>query len=82
LKPFGGRGEVLPEVFQGNVEFRWIELNPHQEEVGVFIGMLVGMEDVPIVAVNEVRHRSHNAFLVRTADQQDGGIFHGKLVIW
>jgi hypothetical protein len=40
--------------------------------------MLVGVNDVSVVAKNKVGDRGVDAFLVGTIDQQDGGGIHGK----
>jgi hypothetical protein len=38
--------------------------------------MLVGVEDVGAVPIENLRKRSDEAFAIRAADEQGGGLFH------
>src|SRR5216684_2221965 len=82
LELFGYRREVLGEVGevfirQIDVEVFGIELNAHQEEARFLISMFVGVEDVAVMAVDEVSDRGDFALLIGTGDEEDGGGFHG-----
>ena len=71
---FAEIGEVfLREV---DVEIFGIELDAHQEEAGLFVGVLVGVQDVAAVAVDEVGDGGDFAFAVGAGDEEDGGGFH------
>src|SRR5271169_3570097 len=77
-------GEIS-EVFIGeiDVEVFGIELDTHQEETGLFVGVFVGVQDVAVVAVDEVGDGGDFAFGVGTTDEQDSGVLHsldGRLV--
>jgi len=68
---FGEISEVfIGEVFlsQINVEVFGIELDAHEEEPGLLVGVFVGVEDVAAVAVDEVGDGSDFAFLVGAGD--------------
>ncbi len=76
---FGEVGEVfIGEIFvrKINVEVFGIELDAHQEEAGLFVGVFVGVQDVAAVAVDEVGDGGDFAFGVRAGDEEDGGVLH------
>ena len=68
--------KCLPEVSEIDVEIFRIELDPHQEQTGLFVGVFVGVQDVAVVAVDEVGNRRDFAFASGQADQEDGRILH------
>jgi hypothetical protein len=41
--------------------------------------MFVGVERIAVSAINEIVNRGVQAFLIGTADEQDGGVFHAAL---
>ena len=43
--------------------------------------MLIGEEDVAVVAENEFRNRGDDAFAVGAGDEKDGGVVHKRLLI-
>src|SRR5580698_650362 len=67
---------MFPEVAQRDVEVFGIELNPHQKQAGLFVGMFVGMKDIAAVPVYEVGDSGDLAFGIRAGDEQYGGGFH------
>ena len=71
-------GEI-GEVFVGevDVEIFGIELDAHQEESGFFVGVFVGVQDVAVVAVDEVGDGGDFAFGVGATDEEDGRVLHG-----
>src|SRR6185437_15540561 len=75
VEAFRDRVEVAGKISQVDVEIRGIEFHPHQKQIRTFIGVLVGMQDVPVVAIDEVGDSRHNTFLIGTAEQKDGGAF-------
>ncbi len=73
LELFGDGREVFAEggeIFVGeiDVEVLGIELDSHQEESGLFVGMFVGVQDVAAVAVDEVGDGGDFAFGVGAGD--------------
>jgi hypothetical protein len=81
LEPFGNGSELFAEVGKGlirqiNIEIFGIELHPHQEQTGLFVGMFVGVQDVSVVAINEVGDGCDFALAVRAGDQEDGRVLH------
>jgi hypothetical protein len=68
---------VPAEVSEVDIKVFGIELDTHEEESGLFVGMFVGMEDVAIMAVDEIGDGGDFAFLVGAGDEQDGGVLHG-----
>ena len=79
LKGFCNGREVLAEVGkiflrQIDVEVFGIELDPHQKQAGLFVGVLVGVQDVPVVPVDEVGDGRDFALAVGAGDEQDGGM--------
>jgi hypothetical protein len=75
VKALGNGAEVAGKVRELDVEISGIEFHAHQEKIGVFVGMLVGVKNISIVAKDEIGNGRHDAFLVGTAQQKDGGIF-------
>ena len=69
--------KCLPKSARVDVEVFGIELDAHQEQAGLFVAVLVGVQDVAVVPVNEVGDGGDFALAVRTGDEQDGGILHG-----
>ncbi len=59
-----------------DVEVLGIELDPHQEQPRLFVGMLVGVQDVAAVPEHEVGNGRDLALAVRAGDQEDSGILH------
>ena len=70
---------MAAEISQVDVEIRRIEFHTHQKQIRTFIGVFVGVQDVSIVAINEVGNRRHNTFLIGTAEQKNGGAFRHVL---
>ncbi len=51
----GDRREVLAEIRPSKIsKLGGIELDAHQEEIGIFVAMLIGVQDVAVVAKNKV----------------------------
>jgi hypothetical protein len=72
----GERREVTVEIGKWKIEIGGIEFDPHEEEVGFGVAMLIGEEDVAVVAEDEVGDLGDHALAVGTTDEQDGRIFH------
>jgi hypothetical protein len=71
---FAEVGEIT--IAEINVEVFGIELDTHEEETGLFVGVFVGVQDVAVVAVDEVGDGGDFALAVRAGDEEDGGILH------
>src|SRR5580692_2833103 len=71
---FGEIGQIF--IGEIDVEVSGIELDAHQEESGLFVSVLVGMQDITAVAVDEVGDGGDLAFGVGATDEQDGGVLH------
>ena len=76
----GNRREVLTEVGEVNVEIFGIELHAHQEESGLFVGMFVGVQDVAVVAEDEVGNGRDFALCVGATNQENCAILHAVTV--
>jgi hypothetical protein len=72
---FGEIGEVF--VAEIDVEVFGIELDAHQKQARLFVGMLVRVQNVAVVPVDEVSDGRNFALAVGARDQQDGGVLHG-----
>ena len=75
-KCFAEIGEV--RLRKIDVEVFGIELHAHQEEAGLLVGVLIGVQNVAVVPVDEVGDGGDFAFAVRAGDQQDGGVLHAS----
>src|ERR1700739_4370697 len=67
---------MLGEVVEVDTEILGIELAPHQKEAGFFVRVLIGVQNVPVMAINKVGDGRDFALAVGTGDEQDGGVFH------
>jgi len=81
LELFSDRREMFTEVgeifiVEINVEVFGIELDAHQEESGFLVGVFVSVQDVAVVAVDEIGNGGYFAFLVWAGDEKNGGVFH------
>ena len=63
---FGDGGKVSGEVGKVKGELRGIKLDAHEKEAGFGVTMLIGVDDVPVVAEDEVGDGGHQAPAVRT----------------
>jgi hypothetical protein len=71
----GGQGlELFAKPKQ--VERLQLPLHPHEKELGFGVLMLIGVGDVGAVLVEQVGDARHQAFAVRTIDEENGGIPH------
>ena len=68
---------MFAEVGEIEVEILGIELDPHQEEARLFVGVFVGVQNVAVVPVDEVRDGSYFAFAVGAGYEEDSGVLHG-----
>ncbi len=66
----------MHEIAQRHVEFGRIEFDAHQERIRVVVAVLVGMKYIAAVLVDESGNARDNAFAIRTAEKEDGGVFH------
>ena len=73
LKARGNRGELIGQLVQAHVHPGGIELHPHQEQAGLGVAMLVGVQNVSIVAEDEIGDHRHQTLAVRATDQQHCG---------
>ena len=71
-KAFGKVGKVKIKICR-------IELNPRQKEIGFLVSMLIGEQDVAVVAEDEFGNRGDDPFAVGAGDQEDGGVMHKRL---
>src|SRR6476646_1232878 len=81
LELFGDWSEMLTEVGEWDVEVFGIEFDAHEEQSGFLVGMLVGVQDVAVVAEDEVGDGCDFALGVGTTDEEDGGGFHSASTI-
>src|SRR5207302_4524923 len=65
--------EWTSEIAHRNIELGGIEFNPHKKCSGIDIAVLIRMQNVAAVLVDESGDAGDYAFLVRAAEQQDGG---------
>ena len=82
LELFGNGREVLAEVGETfiteiDVEVFGIELHPHKEQAGFLVCVFVGVQDVAVMAVDEIGNGGDFSLAVGTTDQEDGGVLHG-----
>jgi hypothetical protein len=64
-------------VVQVDIETGDVPLDTHEEQVALLVLVLVGMEDVGVVAIEEVGHGGDDALAVGAVDQEDAGLCHG-----
>jgi hypothetical protein len=76
LEVAGDGSEALGKLSEVKIEIRGIELDPSQKEVGFLVSMLIGEQDVSVVAKDEVGNRSDDSFAVGAGDEKDGGVEH------
>jgi hypothetical protein len=72
LEIAGDCSKSLVELSKVKIEIRRIELYARQKKIGFLVSMLIGEQDVAVVAENEIGNRSDDAFTVRTGDEKDG----------
>ena len=76
-----GIGMVLTHalaLLQVPATTRWLRRFPRNVPAGIVL-MLVGMQDVGIVAVEKLADGRDDALGVRTGDQQNGAVLHVTL---
>ena len=54
-----------------------VELDPLEEDALDLVDVLLGVDDVAVVAGDEVGHRGHDPALVRAREQEHGSRGHG-----
>ncbi len=69
------------EFGQIEIELRRIELDSRQEEIRLFVSVLVGEQDVAVVAKDEVGDSRDHTFAVGTGDEEDGGVMHSRIYL-
>ncbi len=73
LKARGNRSELVGQLVQAHVHAGGIKLHAHQEQAGLLVAMLVGVQNVSIVAEDEIGDHRNQTLAVRTTDQQHCG---------
>src|SRR5258708_23493692 len=58
-----------------------VELDRREKEIGFLVCMLIGEEDVAVVAEDEFGNRRDDAFAVRAGDEKDVRVVHKRLLI-
>src|SRR5712671_858477 len=76
LKFFGNGRKALAKFREAEIKLHWIEFDASQEEIRFFISMLVGEQDVAVVAKDEISNAGNHAFAVGTGDEKYGGVMH------
>src|SRR5271169_208282 len=76
LKVAGDGSEALGKLSKGKIKIGGIELDSRQKEIGFLVSMLVGEQDVAVVAKDEVGNRGDDSFAVGAVDEKDGGSLH------
>src|SRR5439155_14347003 len=66
----------MSEIRGSQSEIAEVPFNAHQKQTALGVLMLVGVQDVRVVAVQKIGDRRDDPFAVRTIDQEDGGVFH------
>src|SRR5437867_8902518 len=66
----------MSEICGSQSEIAEVPFNAHQKQTALGVLMLVGVQDVRVVAVQKIGDRRDDPFAVRTIDQEDGGVFH------
>jgi len=61
--------ELLGKFAEGKVEASGIEFDPHEEPLGVCVGVLVSVKDIAPVSEDEIGDGSDQAFLVGATDE-------------
>src|SRR3954453_1777042 len=69
---------MLAEICEIEIEVLGIELDAHEEEAGLLVWMLIGMQDVASVAKHEISDRRDFALRVGAGDQKYGRVLHGS----
>ena len=66
---------MLGKIRQIDIKSSRIKFHPHQKQIGFFVGVLVSMENVAVVAENEIRDRRDNALAVGTRIKRTAEFF-------
>ena len=60
---------MVSKIGEVDAEFCRIKLHPHLKHSAVQISMFVGVQNVAIVTVDEIRNCRDHAFLIRARDK-------------
>jgi hypothetical protein len=81
LEVVGDGSKALGKLGKVKIKICRIELDARKKEIGFLVSMLIGEEDVAVVAKDEFGDRGNDAFAVGAGDEKDGGVVHRKLLI-
>jgi len=76
LEVAGDWSKSLGKLRKVKIKICWIELDPGKKKIGCLVSMLIGEEDVAIVAEDEFGNRGDDAFAVGAGDEKNGGVVH------
>ena len=71
-KALGERLKLTGDGIPRNGKPVQLPLDTHEKSLAFHIRVLIGMDDIPSPAENEIRHCGRDPFLVRARDQQNG----------
>ena len=74
----GDRGELARELVEVEVEVGEVPLDAHEEQAALGVLVLVGVQDVGVVAVEELADGGDDPLAVGAVDEQDGGVLHRR----
>lgn len=77
--PFGQRRELVREVLQRQVEPGKVPLYAHEKQAVKRVLMLIGVKDIRVTGVEEVRDRGDKSLAIRTVDQQHSAVVHRNI---
>lgn len=69
---FCNRTELFRNIFLREPEAIQRPFDTHEKCVGLFVNVLVGVNDVPIVGKNKIGNRCSYPLLVRTGNEKNG----------
>jgi hypothetical protein len=76
LEVAGDESKSIGKLGKVKIEICRVELYPGQKEIGFLLSMLIGEQDVAVVAKDKFSNRGNDAFAVGAGDEKDGGVVH------
>src|SRR5437899_13106568 len=78
LELAGDWSKSLGKLGKVKIKICRIELHARQKKIGFLISMLIGEQDVAVVAKDEFSDRCDHPFAVGAGDEADGGAGHSR----
>jgi hypothetical protein len=76
LEVAGNGSEALGKLGQVKIKVRRVELDSGQKKIGFLVSVLIGEQDVAVVAKDKIGNRGDDSFAVGAGDEKDGGVGH------